>query len=173
MTSTNPLTKPWARTLPWRLRSACYRRRFQDTDIPCGHALTVIYTCERAPADYFPDYIKAESWVATYAASNFPQINMDEVKQVHSEGRMLGAEADSDDSDDSVDSEHSLDNFHAPLTRAPRGRPAKKRKRRADARKAKRPRLGGLPDIPDRAPPRCSTCNGVGHCARTCKRPHA
>jgi hypothetical protein len=73
----------------WALTRRChgYSRRTYFTDIPCAHALTVIYTCERAPADYFPDYIKAESWVATYAASNFPQINMDEVKQVHSEGR--------------------------------------------------------------------------------------
>jgi hypothetical protein len=50
--------------------------------------------------------------------------------------------------------------------------PTKKRKRRGDVRRARRPRLGGLLDIPDRAPPRCSTCNGVGHYARTCSQPH-
>jgi hypothetical protein len=97
---------------------------------------------------------------------------MDDVQLVHREGQTLGVESDSDsdDSENSAHSNHPLDNCQAPRTRAPRGRPAKKRKHREDARKAKRPRNGGLPDIPDRAPPRCSTCNGVGHYARTCKR---
>jgi hypothetical protein len=32
----------------------CSCKRFQDTDIPCGYAISVIYTCGRAPAEYFP-----------------------------------------------------------------------------------------------------------------------
>jgi hypothetical protein len=78
----------------------CSCKRFQDTDIPCGHAISVIYTCGRAPAAYFPAYIKTESWVATYQGNNIPRFDMDEVKRVHREGRMLGADSDSD-SDDS------------------------------------------------------------------------
>jgi hypothetical protein len=53
----------------------CTCKRFQDNGIPCGHALTVIYTCDRAPAEFFPDYIKTTSWVATYADRNFPHID--------------------------------------------------------------------------------------------------
>jgi len=50
-----------------------------------------------------------------------------------------------------------------PLTRVPRGRPAKKRMNKDEMRR----KLGGLkirgfPDIPDRAPPRCSTRKGLG-----------
>jgi hypothetical protein len=150
----------------------CGCKRFQDTDIPCGHAITVIHACQQAPADYLPEYIRCESWVATYQGRNIPQVDLDEVKRVHRLGRMLGDDSDDSDSDSSGLSEPPLDECTPPLTRAPRGRPAKKRKRRGDVRRARRPRLGGLPDIPDRAPPRCSTCNGVGHYARTCSRPH-
>jgi len=60
-----------------------------------------------------------------------------------------------------------------PLTRVPRGRPAKKRMNKGEMRrKLGGHNMGGLPDIPDRAPPRCSTCKGLGHYARTCRKAH-
>jgi hypothetical protein len=144
----------------------CSCKRFQDTDIPCGHALTVIYACDRAPADYFPEYIKAQSWVATYSGANIPLVDMEHVKDVHQQGRVLVADEEESDSDD------DLENCEPPQTRAPRGRPTKKRKRKGDVRRPQRQRMDGVPDIPDRAPPRCSTCKQVGHYARTCRRPH-
>jgi len=56
-----------------------------------------------------------------------------------------------------------------PLTRVPRGRPAKKRRRVGD-------RTSGTPTVSwepaSRAPPRCSTCHQVGHYARTCQQSH-
>jgi hypothetical protein len=85
----------------------------------------------------------------------------------------LGADDRDDDDSDSGLSEPPLDNCDAPFTRPARGRPQKQRKRKVEAGRFRRPALGGLPDIPDRAPPRCSTCHGVGHYASTYTRPHA
>jgi hypothetical protein len=59
-----------------------------------------------------------------------------------------------------------------PLTHVSRGRPVKKRMNKGEMRR----KLGGhnfgeLPDIPDRAPPRCSTCVGLCHYASSLSHP--
>jgi hypothetical protein len=89
---------------------------------------------ERQPNIFLPRYIKTESWVATYQGNNIPRIDMDEVKRVHREGSMLGADSDSD-SDDSGLSEPPLEVCNAPLTRAPKGRPPKKRLRKGNVKR--------------------------------------
>ena len=90
---------------------------------------------------------------------------------VYSRGRVLGDGAGNDDSDsDSGLSEPPLSDREPLLTRAPRGCPSNKRKRKGDGTRNLRRRLveaGALPDIPDRAPPRCSSYKNLGHYAST------
>jgi hypothetical protein len=72
--------------------------------------------CSESPAEYFPDCIKVESWVATYQNGTIPPIDLEEVKRVYREGRMLSAELDSNDSDDSALSKPPLDDCTAAAT---------------------------------------------------------
>ena len=154
----------------------CTCRRFQDILIPCGHAMTVIHRIGGTPNNYIPDIAKKEMWAAAYQ-DNFPSIDLEEVEMVHVRGRMLGNTSDLEsgsDSDSSVLSEPPLDGCEPPLTRMPKGRPSKKRKRTGDVRRARKTqrRRIDIPDIPDKAPHRCSTCKGLGHNAADCNRPH-
>ena len=146
----------------------------KKTLFPCGHAITVMHRLQRAPIDYTPAYAKRETWIAAYTR-NFLSIGLADVELVHLRGRVLGDEAGNDS--DSDLSEPPLSDCEPPLTRAPRGRPSNKRKRKGDGRSLRnlRRRLeepGALADIPDRAPPRCSSCKNLGHYASNCTRPH-
>ena len=60
--------------------------------------------------------------------------------------------------------------IQAPLTRSPRGRPRKERYRR-DARGQRGPQRARDAQAGE-SQQRCSTCQGVGHNARTCRNPH-
>ncbi|KAF8245684.1 hypothetical protein K440DRAFT_529275, partial [Wilcoxina mikolae CBS 423.85] len=44
----------------------CSCKRFQDTKIPCGHAITVMHRIRETPNDYLPDFIKKGVWAAAY-----------------------------------------------------------------------------------------------------------
>jgi len=158
--------------------ATCSCKRYQDTRFPSGHAITTIHRIRRAPIDYIPSYAKRGTWNSTYA-HNFPPIDLAEVELMYSRGRLLGNEnSNSDNSDSSGLSEPPLDDCEPPLTRVPRGRPSNKRKRKGDGphnirnfrRRLVEP--GALPDIPDRAPARYSTCKGLGHNANGCTHPH-
>jgi hypothetical protein len=46
----------------------CACTRFQDTDIPCGHAVAVINCLKKPPLDYMPRFVHAHSWLRTYSA---------------------------------------------------------------------------------------------------------
>jgi hypothetical protein len=117
-----------------------------------------------------------ETWIAAYT-HNFPSIDLADAELVYSRGMALGAENDDSDFDSGL-SEPPLSDCEPPLTRAPRGRPSNKRKRKGDGPRNLRNlrrrlvEAGALPDIPDRAPPRCSSCKNLGHYASNCTRPH-
>lgn len=53
---------------------SCSCRRFLDTDIPCGHALSIMYACNRSPAEYFPQYIKAATGSAPTRIKTFHRL---------------------------------------------------------------------------------------------------
>ena len=157
--------------------ATCPCKRYQDTLFPCGHAITVMRRLRRAPIEYIPAYANQETWITAYT-HNHPPIDLAAVELAYSRGRVLGVreEADNSDSDsDSGLSEPPLSDCEPPLTRAPRRRPGNKTKRNGDETRNLRRRLveaGALPDIPDRAPPRCSSCKNMGHYASNCTRPH-
>ena len=131
---------------------------------------------QRAPIEYIPAYARRETWIAA-CTHRFPPIDLADVELVHLRGRVLGDEGANNNSDSDLDlSEPPLSDCEPP-TRAPRGRPSKKRKRKGDGHSLRNFRrrleeLGALLDIPDRAPPRCS-CKNLGHYASNCTRPHA
>ena len=88
------------------------------------------------------------------------------------------SDSESEDSDDPK-SDASLGpeiaQCEPPLTKFPRGRPTKKRKRKGDIRRPRTMHLnipGQLPELPSRTPPHCPTCNGIDHYAPKCTRPH-
>ena len=147
------------------------------TPFPCGHAITAMHRLQRARIEYTPAYAKRETWIAAYT-HNFPSIDLADVELVHLRGRVLGDEGANNNSDSDSDlSELPLTDCEPLLTRAPRGRPSNKRKKKGDGcslrnfrRRLEEP--GALPDIPDRAPPRCSSCKNLGHYASNCTRPH-
>jgi hypothetical protein len=171
----------------------CSCVRWQDTGIPCGHAITAINTVKKMPMDFMPSYWSRQDWVAAYDSA-MPPITMDMVHEpflsqerehqrpsVEGEGTQVRMEDEiSDGNEEGPEGvrgiaavEREAMQCEPPLTRVPRGRPAKKRMNKGEMRrKLGGQNLGGLPDIPDRAPPRCSTCKGLGHYARTCRKAH-
>ena len=154
--------------------ATCSCKRYQDTLFPCRHEITVMHRLRRAPIEYIPTYAKRETWITAYT-HKFPSINLADVELVYSRGRVLGDGAGDGSDSDSGLSEPPLSDCEPPLTRATRGRPSNKRKRKGDGPRNLRRRLveeGALPDIPNRAPPRCSSCKNLGHCASNCTRPH-
>ena len=104
--------------------------------------------------------------------------NLADVELVHLRGRVLGDEAGNDNSDlDSDLLEPPVSGCKPLVTRAPRGRLSNERKRKGDGRSLRnlRRRLeepGALAGIPDRAPPRRSSCRNLDHYASYCTRPH-
>jgi hypothetical protein len=141
-------------------KRSCTCLRFQDTDIPCGHAVAFIRRLNQAPSAYMPDYVKNQTLINSYS-QNFPPINTADIRSIKQ-----GILVDSDDSDTDSDassglSEPPLENCEPPVTRAPRGRPPKKRKRNGDNDKR---RKKGKEQALQRAPFRYN--------ARSCTRPH-
>jgi hypothetical protein len=116
-----------------------------------------------------PSYVKNCTLINSYS-ENFPPLDTAEIQSLK-QGILLDSDSDSDtDSDASSElSEPPLDDCEPPITRVPRGRPSKKRKRNGenDGRRKK-----GRNQAVQRAPVRCSTCRGVGHNARNCTRSH-
>ena len=88
------------------------------------------------------------------------------------------SDSESEDSDDSKSDAGlgpEIAQCEPPLTKVPRGRPTKKRKRKGDIRRprTKHPNISGqLPGLPSRTRPHCSLCNEIGHYAPKCTRPH-
>jgi hypothetical protein len=151
--------------------STCSCIRYQDTGIPCGHAVATIYHLKaRAPIDYMPETLSRGNWVETYKADMAPfdyecfnRLTKLDPNSLHPEVEDVG------------ENENELQPCKPPLTKIPRGRPAKKRVQKGDVRrKGYNPSNGGLslPDVPNKPPPRCSICKGVGHYAPKCRQPH-
>jgi hypothetical protein len=115
---------------------SCSCLRFQDPDIPCGHAVALIHRLQKAPADFMPSYVKNRTLINSYA-QNFCPIDLVDVRSLK-EGVALQADINRDadhasESDsDSTLSDAPLDECAPPLTRASRGRPSKKRKRNGE-----------------------------------------
>ena len=133
-------------------QKTCSCRRYQDTGVPCGHACAVIRAIGKAPRDFMPDYLTRHHWVNTYSKNMRPldQASIVRLKKDHEEKMKSITEAspaihpftnvspdDSDsESEDSDDSKSDaglgpeIAQCEPPLTKVPRGRPTKKRKRR-------------------------------------------
>jgi hypothetical protein len=140
---------------------SCYR--FQDTGIPCGHAVKVIYSIRRDPRDYMLASLTLKSWVNTYSSVNLRPLERNAVVELRSTQLAIGNIS-------------GIATPEPPMTVVPRGRPATKRKRKGDARRAgakQQAVTGELPNVPDRAPPRCSICNETGHYAPKCRKAHS
>ena len=136
-----------------------------------------------------PDYLTRHHWMNTYSKNMrlLDQASTVKLKKDHEEKMKSITEAlpaihpfanvspeDSDsESEDSDDSKS--DAGLGPLTKVPRGRPTKKRKRKGGIRRprTKHPNIPGqLPELPLRTPPHCSLQNEIGHYAPKCTRPH-
>lgn len=166
----------------------CTCHHFFDTDIPCVHAIAVIYRLQKAPIDYMPSYCRAETYRESYRI-NLPVINIEHLSlsqvAAHDFPASSRLETLPEDSqanlpclgDLDIDSLYGTTEMglageseesgrgsnlvlQPPLTRVPRGRPAKKRRRVGD-RTSGTPTVSGEPA--SRAPLRCSTCHQVGH----------
>jgi hypothetical protein len=59
----------------------CFCARWQDTRVPCGHAVTVIYVANKAPVDFMPAYMSHENGIAANAAPMQP-ISLDSVEEL-------------------------------------------------------------------------------------------
>jgi hypothetical protein len=120
----------------------CSCKGFQENGIPCGHAITVIFTRPgRDLVPFMPEILPVTTWKRTYS-DNFPLIDISELQS-------------------------SLD-CHPPLTRVPRGRPKKERYRKEDvrgprgqaaARQLEEPAGNGDDEV--WVPYHCSTCGGT------------
>ena len=120
----------------------CTCRVYQDLGLPCHHALACILHIHRNPLLYIPDDLSLHTWRQTYLT------NMRPVVYTLATG--------------TIDAE-----IEAPLTRVPRGRPRKERHRR-DTRGQRAPqKMEG--QVTEQ---KCSTCQRIGHNARTCRNPH-
>lgn len=56
----------------------CSCRQFFDTDIPCSHAIAVIYRLQQAPIDHMPQYSLIPNYLNTYK-NNIPVISIENV----------------------------------------------------------------------------------------------
>ena len=109
---------------------------------------------------------------------SFPFIDLADVELAYSRGGVLEDGVGNDPDSDSGLPEPPLSDCEPPLSRAPSGRPSNKKGNGDGPRNLRnlRRRLiegGELPNIPDRAPPRCaSSCKSLGHYVSNCTRPH-
>jgi hypothetical protein len=142
----------------------CSCHRFQDTGVPCGHAIKVIYAIRQQPRTYMAPLLTVERWISTYSSANLTPLDQDLLGELNGDqavhmGNIPGIVAP-----------------EPPLTVVPRGRPPVKRRRKGDVRRPEGSKqqavVGALPDVPDRAPPRCSVCKKTGHYAPKCRQPH-
>ncbi|KAA8894804.1 hypothetical protein FN846DRAFT_912471 [Sphaerosporella brunnea] len=105
----------------------CTCLRFQDTDIPCGHAVALIRRLKQAPSDYMPSYVKNRTLINSNS-EDFPPFDIGDLRSIKQ--RMLVDSEDNSDTDSDASTELSeppLDECEPPVTRATRGRPPKKR----------------------------------------------
>jgi hypothetical protein len=96
-------------------------------------------------------------------------LNVEVFTSIIKQGILVDDNSDTDSDANNILSEPPLDDCEPPMTRAPRGRPPKKRKRNGenDGRRKK-----GKDQAVQRAPVRCSTCRGGGHNASNYTRSH-
>jgi len=137
-------------------RTCCHR--FQDTGVPCGHAI------RQQPRAYMVPLFTVERWISTYSSANLTPLDQDLLGELKGDqavhmGNILGIVAP-----------------EPPLTVVPSGRPAVKRRRKGDVRRPEGSKqqavAGALPDVRDRAPLRCSVCKKkTGHYAPKCRQP--
>jgi hypothetical protein len=45
---------------------ACICRRYQNSGVPCGHAIRAIQRKDKAPIDYMPGWHHRTTWIKTY-----------------------------------------------------------------------------------------------------------
>lgn len=152
----------------------CTCRRYQDTGIPCGHAVAVIQRLRQEAADHMPEYTHAETYIATYqsAVAGMPPIDLGDVLAIHKTG-LTSASLDANlqpvqrGPDNPLRASNRLPVVNPPLTRRGPGRPEKLRYRRGEARR----RAAAAAAAP-RARPRCTSCQMRGHYASRCRNPH-
>lgn len=131
----------------------CTCLRFQDTGIPCGHAIACIFRVGHTLNTYLSDKLLVSTSVATYQDPIPPF-----------------------DKSTLVDDVHELCN--PPFTRVPKGRPQKERIRPEDTRVSRGLRqenlMAGSSELENRRTriQRCGTCGETEHNAKTCRRPH-
>lgn len=166
----------------------CTCGRYQDTQVPCGHAVAFIYKIRKASNDYMPDYVKMSLYLHTYE-KNLPVVSVaDVITAQQQEEHRIGLRQQEDltgstvstESDSSFESTSNLSDVPSdickpPQTRIPRGRPANKRKKKGDMRRdmGKRARVAaalqeGIPFVPDRAPRRLGSLDTMQKTAEWC-----
>ena len=137
-----------------RVAETCSCFEWQNTGIPCGHALAVSLRVGEDPQIYACSFFRLDSYRSTYANTIFPP-NADAADTIPS---FIPFNDNNDD--DGSDSSDNDDVILPPKTRRALGRPKKKRIRGAIE--------GG--DCATRVFC-CSRCGESGHSRRTCTRP--
>jgi zinc finger SWIM domain-containing protein 3 len=89
----------------------CTCKHFQNSGIPCGHALSTIHKLGHSVLNYLPDNSSSGTWAITYTET-LPPINTSQLQIIPE------------------------DPCYPPITRAPRGRPPKERIRKGIRRQA-------------------------------------
>jgi hypothetical protein len=96
----------------------CSCLRFQDTGVPCGHAIRVIYAIRRNPREYMPTALTIDSWIRTYSLGNLPLIDRNALLRLKQTQVEMGGNFP------------AVAALETPMTAKPRGRPTVQRKRR-------------------------------------------
>lgn len=162
------LQRPWARTNRVQLSSTttgrvtnghdgqvylvdlahgtCSCMRYQENQIPCGHAIACILQVNRPLEEFLPNSLSIDTWRSTYT-TNLQPVDI----------TYLALAAD----------------ILPPFTRIQRGRPRKARVRPGEARQRAQieQHMGLLPEGPIWAH-HCQTCGNTGHNTATCSTPH-
>jgi hypothetical protein len=130
----------------------CSCKQYQVNNIPCGHALAMIYALHLSPSDYFPAALSVATWIATYDVA---------ISVVNTEDLELSEDHE----------------CNPPRTRHARGRPKKKRQDRGTYRASRGLRddeleLEEVDGLVIRPKTHCGTCGETGHNAQTCRQAH-
>jgi hypothetical protein len=133
----------------------CTCRRFQTYNVPCGHAISLLFSQGQTLNPWMPAVLSIATLQAQYTTP-LPPVDTSALVAL------------------------DTDRCGPPMTRVPRGRPKKERFRKEDTRVRRGVAAallhcdGDLAALGSQASvARCKTCSETGHNSRTCKRPHS
>jgi hypothetical protein len=133
----------------------CTCHRFQTHGIPCGHAISLLFSQGQTLHSWMPAVLSIATLQAQYSTP-LPPVDISTLTAC------------------------DTDRCEPPMTRVSRGRPKKERIRKEDTRARRGITASALHCGADLtalssqvSASRCKTCGETGHNSRTCKRPHS